>query len=223
VIGSVLGALIFAHGLPPYRPLFTRLKRADAVGLVRITAHQRRSVSLQPMRSITGRVPLQANYLPGHRLPRSARHGLATFRRTRGHWVIQEQNREWVELPPQADGGTALVKWIETYRKSPREGLRLGVRSPVLRPLATRDLVFRLHTERSQQWVMLALTLLLDPAIDDADTRSSIERAAQTGRDAAFRKDFSACVTSRDLLTKACRSVRTRLAPPRTRPGRSSD
>jgi hypothetical protein len=223
LISSVLGVLIFAHGLPPYRPLLSRLKRADAVGLVRVTAHQRRSVRLQPLRSLTGRVPLQANYLPGHRLPRSARYGLATFRRSRKHWVIQEQNREWVELPPQADGGTALMNWLETYKTSPSKGLLLGVRTPILRPLATRDLVFRLQAERTPQWVMLALTLLLDPAIDDADTRSSIARAAQTGRDAAFRKDFSACINHHNIRTQPCRAVLARLTSPRTRAGRSTD
>jgi hypothetical protein len=214
VIGSLLGVIVFAHGLPPYRPLSARLQHAEAVGLVRITEHRRHGVALQPMRSLRGRVPARANFMPGHRLPRSARHGLATFRRVRGQWIIQEQNREWVELPPQADGGTALVAWVKVYQKSTADGLRLGIRSPLLRTLATRDLVFRLQAERSPEWVMLAVALLLDPAIDDPASRRSIERAALAGRTPSFRRDFSACVAGRDIFAKPCTSLRSRFSLP---------
>ena len=134
---------LLMHILPPFRPLTERLKTADAVAIIELTQHKRNAVAFKTLATIKGPKLTQARLLPGHRPSSKARYGLATFMLKGGHWFIQEQDREWVELQPSDWRQHPLLvwkKWIKGLTNQPHTRLLASLLRPPFDRYASRDL-----------------------------------------------------------------------------------
>ncbi len=158
----LVSSLLLAHTLPTYRPLQNRLRQAHSTAIVEVLKSNSKGVHVRPILHLKGNVPSRLIQNDGHSLPSQARFGLITVRKQKRGWTIQEQNREWVELPEQT-----VLQWAQAAHRVRRaiKGLQSGadgellevVEDPILQRLAGRELMFRLYRRSATQ---LAQTVL---------------------------------------------------------------
>jgi len=140
---AAAGLTLLMHVLPPFRPLTHRLKTADAVAIIELTNQTRTRVEFKTLAVIRGAQLSKARLLPGHRPSSKARYGLATFKQQSGHWFIQEQDREWVELDPSEWRMHPLLvwkKWIKGLINQPTPNLLKSLHRRPFDRYAARDL-----------------------------------------------------------------------------------
>jgi hypothetical protein len=170
--------LILMHVLPPYRPSVQRLRHADAAALVEVKRDGAGGLQLRTLQKLVGEAVKQAHFAPGHRLPRTARFGLATFRKKGATWVIQEHGREWIEIPQTHLKKSDLVHWktfFSALTKDPETALIEGIDAPLTRRFAARDLN-ALLLQPQRRALRLRLARRLGAAAMEEQLRQSLHR-----------------------------------------------
>ncbi len=154
---------LFLHVLPPFRPLISRLKRAEAVAVIEIDRVVANRIHFRSLHRLRGPLLKTAQLLPGHRPSPRAMRSLVTFRRRGDVWILQEQAREWVELdrnewlkhPP-----ATWVKWLKNLKSQPEKALIDSLANQPFARFAVRDLnVLLLQPKRHELRQHIADTL----------------------------------------------------------------
>jgi hypothetical protein len=197
IIGATLSLLL--HVLPPFRPLASRLRSADAIALIEIKAAAGGGLRFRSLYEFRGPKLSKASLMPGHAPPARSGLGLATFRQTGANWLLQEQGREWLELSKadwMAHPPPVWKRWLVSLEKSPETALLSGLRRHPFMRFAGRDLnALMLQPTRSTLRHRVAEQLRLGKLPITLST--SLKRHLLSAVSAAERKELQRCMASR--------------------------
>lgn len=197
IIGVTLSLLL--HVLPPFRPLASRLRDADAIALIEIKATHSGGFRFRSLHQFRGPKLDRASLMPGHAAPARSGLGLATFRKAGAGWLLQEQGREWLELSKadwMAHPPPVWKRWLVSLEKEPETALLSGLlRHPFMR-FAGRDLnALMLQPARATLRRLVAEQLRLGKL--PLALSSSLKRHLLGAVSAAERQELQRCMASR--------------------------
>ena len=112
--------------------------------------------------------------------PNNARFGLLTVRKQKQGWTVQEQNREWVELPKQtvlqwAQAAHRIREAIKGLESGADHALLATVEDPILQRLAGRELMFRLYRRSATRLAQTVLKRMRSDRYKDPELREALK------------------------------------------------
>lgn len=207
----MLASLLVAHTLPPYRPLQNRLRQAKAIAIVEVTSRSPEKLSVRPILMLKGSLPTELMQSDGHSVPNSARFGLITVRQRKAGWTVQEQNREWVELPEQsvlewAQAANRVRRGVKALETGADHALLETVEDPILRRLAGRELMFRLYRRSATQLAKTVLKRMRSGRYQDPPLRDALKAGLMRRvRAKADQAKLARCIA---IPTEPCPALR---------------
>jgi hypothetical protein len=197
IVTATLSLLL--HVLPPFRPLASRLRDADAIALIEIKAAPDGSVRFRSLHQFRGPRLSRASLMPGHSAPARSGLGLATFRKAGDGWLLQEQGREWLELSKAdwtAHPPPVWNRWLVSLEKAPETALLSGLRRHPFMRFAGRDLnALMLQPARATLRRLVAEQLRLGKL--PIALSSSLKRHLFSAVSSVERKELQSCMASR--------------------------
>lgn len=206
----MLASLLVAHTLPSYRPLQNRLRQAEVIALVKLTKQEDGSLLLKPLLSLKGSVPSVVSQAEGHSIPSQAKVGLITLSKSKSAWILQEQNREWVELQDRplldwAKAANRIRSTVQQLSLGADSALLKAVHDPYLGLLARRELVFRLFRRSATQLANKVLKQLRSGHYQDPDLKDALEAAILRRVVPKHKKAMQRCLSK---ASEACPPLR---------------